>query len=83
MTNHRLLQMSSSKDGRNCEDGRKAKPFILKRSFSSMKASVKLIALITTIIRITKSSFYHIFTVFESARFAFPYVLMMFRFQFS
>ena len=38
---------------------------------------------ITAIIRITKSSFYHIFTVFESARFTFPYVLMMFRFQFS
>ena len=61
----------------------KAKPFILKKSFPFMKASVKLIALVTTIIRITKSSFYHIFTVFESARFTFPYVLMMFRFQFS
>ena len=55
----------------------------LNPSFPSMKVSVKLIALVTTIIRITKSSFYHIFTVFESARFTFPYVLMMFRFQFS
>jgi hypothetical protein len=47
------------------------------------KLNPSSLALVTTIIGITKSSFYHIFTVFESARFTFPYVLMMFRFQFS